>query len=90
MKKMSILTLMLLQLVVASGQTGLMVSELMYQPRSGEAEYVELYNGMDAAVQLGDYEVVRWLNDTLGQHYPLPAHVVGPHEYVALMPVKNL
>jgi len=84
MKKMSILTLMLLQLVVASGQTGLMVSELMYQPRSGEAEYVELYNGMDAAVQLGDYEVVRWLNDTLGQHYPLPAHVVGPHEYVVL------
>ena len=84
MKKMSILTLMLLQLVVASGQTGLMVSELMYQPRSGEAEYVELYNGMDAAVQLGDYEVVRWLNDTLGQHYQLPAHVVGPHEYVVL------
>ena len=84
MKKMSILTLMLLQLVVASGQTGLMVSELMYQPRSGEAEYVELYNGMDAAVQLGDYEVVRWLNDTLGQHYPLPAYVVGPHEYVVL------
>ena len=65
MKKMSILTLMLLQLVVASGQTGLMVSELMYQPRSGEAEYGELYNGMDAAVQLGDNAGVRWRSGNL-------------------------
>lgn len=78
------LSLMLLPLVAAWGQTDLMISELMYQPRSGEAEYVELYNGTGAAVQLSDYEVVRWLNDTLGKHYSLPDHAVGPREYVVL------
>ena len=47
MKKMLTLTLMLLAMVTAKGQTSLMVSELLYQPRSGEAEYVELYNSTD-------------------------------------------
>ena len=84
MKKMLTLTLMLLAMVTAKGQTSLMVSELLYQPRSGEAEYVELYNSTDIAVQLSDYEVVRWIHDSLGQHYPLPTYMVGPHEYVVL------
>ena len=68
----------------AHGQGTLLISELLYQPRSGEAEYVELYNNSGSSVELADYHVVRWLHDTLGRHYPLPRHTVAPHDYVVL------
>ena len=67
----------------ATGQ-GLVINELLYQPRSGEAEYVELYNGSATAVDLVDYHIVRWVGDSLGKHYALPARVVAPHDYVVL------
>lgn len=65
-------------------QGSLVISELLYQPVSGEAEYVELYNHGSAAVQLSDYHIVRVLHDTLSTHYPLPDYLVPPHGYVAL------
>lgn len=69
----------------AAAQQGiLLVSELLYQPRSGEAEYVELYNSGNTPVQLADYHVVRVLHDSLTTHYPLPTLIVSPHTYVAL------
>lgn len=68
----------------ASGQGALCISELLYQPRSGEAEYLELYNGGDTALNLAEYHVVRWLNDAPSTHYPLPAVTLPPHAYVAL------
>lgn len=84
MKKVIVTTLMLLVLVAANGQAGLMISELLYQPRSGEAEYLELYNGGSQAVQLSDYHVVRWVGDSLGRHYVLPNYEVCAHDYVVL------
>lgn len=75
---------MMLCCLAAAGQTGLTISELLYQPRSGEAEYVELYNSGDAAVELSDFHIVRWVGDSLGKHYKLPVHTVGPHDYVVL------
>lgn len=75
---------MLAMALAATGQTGLLVSELMYQPRSGEAEWVELYNNGEAEVELADYRVVRWVADSMGKHYDLPQHSVGPHEFVVL------
>lgn len=80
----TMLALALLAGGLARGQKGLLVSELLYQPRSGEAEYVELYNGGDEAVNLADYHIVRWVGDSLGKHYPLPDQMVGAHDYVAL------
>lgn len=67
-----------------AAQQGLLVSELLFQPQSGEAEYVELYNTSDVSVELSDYHIVRWVGDSLGKHYPLPAYTVMPHGYVAL------
>lgn len=84
MKKVLMLALMLLPMVVLNGQTGLIISELMYQPHSGEAEYVELYNNTDGVVQLSDYEVIRWVSDSLGRHYALPVYEIGAHDYVVL------
>ena len=70
---------------VTAGRTqGLQLSELLYQPRSGEAEYVELYNGAERAVELSEYHIVRVVRDTLGAHYPLPPHSVAPGQYVVL------
>lgn len=69
----------------AGAQQGtLLLSELLYQPLSGEAEYVELYNNSDSPVELSGYHIVRWVGDSLGRHYPLPQHTVAPHDYVAL------
>ena len=62
----------------------LLVSELLFQPAKGEAEYVELYNASGAAVELSDYHIVRWTGDSLGRHYPLPPLRVGPGEYAVL------
>ncbi len=68
----------------AVAQNGLKISELLYQPRSGGAEYVELYNDTDTPLDLSAYHVVRVLNDTLAKHYPLPSYLLPPHAYVAL------
>lgn len=70
--------------VGATAQQGLKISELMYQPRSGEAEWVELYNDSGAEVELSDYCIVRVLHDTLSTRYPLPAGRVAAHDYVVL------
>ncbi len=68
----------------AFGQGALCISELLYQPRSGEAEYVELYNNGGSPVNLADYHIVRWLNGAPNTHYPLPAVTLAPHGYVAI------
>ena len=68
----------------AAQQGTLLLSELLFQPRSGEAEYVELYNPGNTPVQLADYHVVRVLHDSLTTHYPLPTFTLSPHTYVAL------
>lgn len=69
---------------VALGQPRLLINEMLYQPRSGVAEYVELYNASDSAVDLADYHIVRWIGDSLGKHYALPVHTVAPRDYVVL------
>lgn len=68
----------------ANAQNRLLVSELLYQPLAGEAEYVELYNADTVGQNLGNYHIVRWIGDSLGRHYPLPDYVVAPHDYVVL------
>ncbi|MBQ8704644.1 MAG: lamin tail domain-containing protein [Bacteroidales bacterium] len=69
----------------AHAQQGtLLLSELLFQPRSGEAEYVELYNAGNDTVQLAGFHIVRVLHDSLTTHYPLPSLLLAPHAYVAL------
>ena len=62
----------------------LAVSELLFHPSSGEAEYVELRNTTDTSLDLASYRLVRVLADTLGRHYQLPSHTVPPGGYVVL------
>ena len=84
-KHLTLLLALLALLIQASyGQTGLKISELLYQPRSGEAEYVELYNDSGTEMDLAGYHIVRVLHDTLTTHYPLPSFSVAPHDYVVL------
>ncbi|MBO4599754.1 MAG: lamin tail domain-containing protein [Bacteroidales bacterium] len=78
------MTIMLIVSCTIHGQGTLLISEILFQPHSGEAEYVELYNNSNAAVELSDYQIVRWIGDSLGTRYPLPLHTVAAHDYVAL------
>ena len=85
MKRLFLATILCCAAAVAAAQQGpLLISELLYQPRSGEAEYVELYNASGSPADLANYHIVRVLHDTLSTHYPLPSHIVPPHGYVAL------
>lgn len=81
-----LLTLVAVALVAFGtvAQPQLKISELLYEPRSGEAEYVELYNGSSVPVDLAGYHIVRVLHDTAATHYPLPEYTVEPHGYVVL------
>ena len=65
-------------------QGTLLISELLYQPSSHEAEYIELYNNSNTDINLSDYHIVRWIGDSLGKHYSLPLYTIAPHDYVAL------
>ena len=85
MKRLLPLAVICWATVHAVAQQGtLQISELLYQPLSHEAEYVELYNNSGTAIQLSDYHIVRWVGDSLGKHYPLPSHTLAAHDYVAL------
>ncbi|MBP3763059.1 MAG: lamin tail domain-containing protein [Bacteroidales bacterium] len=70
--------------MVARAQGGLVLNEVLFQPRSGEAEFVELYNPTAEAISLDNYMIIRWIGDSLGTRYPLPSHAVGPRDYVVL------
>ncbi len=76
--------LMLACSTTVHGQGALLLSELLYQPRSGEAEYVELHNPTNEAIDLAEYQIIRWIGDSLGTRYPLPHHMVGAKDYVVL------
>lgn len=78
-----VLTMMCMQ-PVSNAQGGLCISEILFQPHSGEAEYVELYNNGGSPIELSDYLIIRWLNDSLGSSYRLPSHTVAPYDYVVL------
>ncbi len=69
---------------LAYGQSPLALSELLFQPQTGEAEYLELYNTGSSSVELADYHIVRVLHDTLSTHYPLPHFTLESHTYVVL------
>lgn len=84
MKKLVFTVLLISAVHIQSSAQSLLISELLYQPLSGEAEYVELYNNSGGDVQLADYHIVRWVGDSLGKHYALPSHTVAAHDYVAL------
>ena len=83
MRKWVAIIVLTFSIVTASSQ-GLVVNELLYQPRSGEAEYVELYNNSAMTINLNDYHIVRWVADSLGKHFVLPDYNVAPHGYVVL------
>jgi len=63
----------------------LKVSELLYQPVSGGAEYVELYNATSQELVCDSFCLIRWVGDSLGKHYPLPSGKSIPaHSYIVL------
>ena len=83
-KTAAMLAALALSVTAVLAQNGLTISELLYQPKSGEAEYVELYNNGSQPVELADYHIVRWVGDSLGKHYALPQLTVPARGYVVL------
>ncbi|MBR1799552.1 MAG: hypothetical protein IJ761_06640 [Bacteroidales bacterium] len=70
--------------VAAVAQNGLSFSELMFQPRTGEPEWVELYNVSEVPVQLSAFALARVYGDSVGRLYDLPDYQVAPKSFVVL------
>lgn len=63
----------------------LKVSELLYEPISGGAEYVELYNASPQELVCDSFCLIRWVGDSLGKRYPLPkGKSIPSHSYIVL------
>lgn len=84
MKKLIVTLLLISAVCIQAHAQDLLISELLYQPLSDEAEYVELYNNTDYTIDLRHYKIIRWTGDTLGSIYHLPLYHLAPHDYVAL------
>ncbi len=74
----------LLNLAGVKAQTSLKISELLFNPASGGADWLELYNPADTAVSLADVRLVRWVGDSLGRFYKIDSTVVAPHDYIVI------
>ncbi|MBO7101051.1 MAG: lamin tail domain-containing protein [Bacteroidales bacterium] len=84
MKKLIVTALLISGVYIQSSAQSLLISELLYQPLSGEAEYVELYNNTDHTIDLRYFKIIRWTGDSLGKNYQLPNYRLAPHDYVVL------
>lgn len=60
---------------------GLVINEIMYSPESPGPEWVELYNGTEEPLDLGDFTFEDPSTQT-----PLPGHVIEPGAYALLCP----
>ena len=74
----------LLNFAGLKAQTSLKISELLFNPATGGADWLELYNPADTAVSLADVRLVRWVGDSLGRFYKIDSTVVAPHDYVVI------
>ena len=63
----------------------LLINEVLFDPPSGGADYVELYNTTNEWLPCDSFCVVRWIGDSLGRRHPLPAgEEIAPHAYIVL------
>lgn len=70
-----------------TAETGdLLLSELLFRPRSGGEKFVELYNHSDKHIDLKDWHLADLKEDTLANVKTITNHhyVLAPDEYVAL------
>lgn len=66
-------------------QGRLLISEILFNPPPGGADYVELYNNADFGISLEQYYLVKLdPSGTWSKRYALPAHWVAPGDWVVL------
>lgn len=62
-----------------------LISELLFDPAVGGADYVELYNSSSLPVDLGQLFLVRWEGGTMRRFHPLPqGQMLAPQHYACL------
>ena len=50
----------------------ILISEILFNPKPGGADYVEIYNASQESVALSSLRLVKWDNGQLGKFYPIP------------------
>lgn len=62
-----------------------LISELLFDPAVGGADYVELYNNSGEAFDLGQLSLVRWMDGAMHRFHPLPqGQLLAPQGYACL------
>lgn len=63
----------------------MLISEIMFNPVGGGADYVELYNHSNVAVPLADIRLAQWKGDSIAKLHAITDHYeVAPQQYVVL------
>lgn len=63
----------------------LLITEVLFNPISDGADYVELYNNTDDTIALSDYYLAKMTDGIVSKLYPMGLdHKVAPHDYVVL------
>jgi len=63
----------------------LLVNELLFNPPTGGADYLELYNASDSAIALSDIRLGRWTGDEVDRYYALgDTGSIAPHDFLVV------
>ncbi len=68
--------------VNATAQQNIKISELLFNPPTGGADYVELYNDSDTPVPLGTVRLAQWRGDSIAKLYELDStYTIAAKDY---------
>lgn len=63
-------------------QSGLKISEILFNPHTGGSDYVELYNDSDTPASLANVRLALWRGDSISKLYVIDTlYTIGAHDY---------
>src|SRR5690554_5408418 len=74
----------------ASTKGDLIINEILFNPLTGGSDFIELYNNSDKYIDMKDWVLANYKNDTISnQKKVIQSYVLAPHDYVVLTVDSN-
>lgn len=85
-QRMTLFSLLLLFLTnVSYAQVGIKISEILFNPSSDGADYLELYNDSDSSVSLRDIRLAQWKADAIYKLFVIDtSYTIAPNDYLVV------
>lgn len=63
----------------------IIINEILFRPLTGGSDFVELYNRSDKYIDLREWELANYSNDTISNNKVIDLHyILGPDDYVVI------